>query len=162
MNTRVLIIALGALCIGGGWWKAHVWAGPTTSACELLTMQEVSKALNASVTIDQSASGPDGRDGDNCVWNATDGRNVMIRVAPLEDMTKAKVAYMVETMNAYSSDKPAEEIKGLVDDAKYRDYTGTLKGGVFIGRKGTTIFTVEGSPNRDTLMGLVKALLSRL
>ena len=27
---------------------------------------------------------------------------------------------------------------------------------------GTTIFTVEGSPNRDTLMGLVKVMLPRL
>jgi hypothetical protein len=162
MNARVFVMVLSVLCVAAGWWKAIAWAGPTTSACELLTIQEVSKALNASVILDQSASGPDGRDGDNCVWNTSDGRNVMIRVAPLGDMTKAKVAYMVETMNAYGGGKPAEEIQGLVDDAKYRDYFGTLKGGVFIGRKRTTIVTVEGSPNREALLGLAKVLLSRL
>lgn len=83
MNARVLIIALiSLLCIEAGWWSVGAGAGPTKSACDLLTVQEVSKALNASVTIDQGASGPDGRDGDNCVWNAGAGRNVMLRVAP--------------------------------------------------------------------------------
>lgn len=67
MNARVFVMVLSVLCVAAGWWKAIAWAGPTTSACELLTIQEVSKALNASVILDQSASGPDGRDGDNCV-----------------------------------------------------------------------------------------------
>ena len=162
MSMRAAVILGGVILIEQGWSMTTAWANPTQSACALFTIQDINNALSVSVVIDQAVSGPDSRDGDNCVWNSSDGRNVMLRVAPLQDITKAKVAYLVETMNAYGGGKPAEDIKGLADDATYRDYTGTLKGGVLSGRKGSIPFTVEGSPNRETIFGLANTLLSRL
>ena len=125
---RAAVILGGVILIEQGWSMTTAWANPTQSACALFTIQDINNALSVSVVIDQAVSGPDSRDGDNCVWNSSDGRNVMLRVAPLQDITKAKVAYLVETMNAYGGGKPAEDIKGLADDATYRITLAPSKG----------------------------------
>ena len=132
------------------------------SACDTLTLAEIGKVLGGKVVIDQSQSGPDDRSGDNCVWTGPNKSIILIRVQPVADKNQVQTKYKEALEQAYSGGRAPEALAGVGDEAKYRDYSGNLKGGVIVGRKGQVLFVVEGSASRDALGALAGVLISRM
>ncbi len=77
-------------------------------------------------------------------------------------MTLARLPATLIFAVAYANGKALESLSGVGDEAKFRHYAGNLKGGVIVGRKGQTIFVVEGSTSPELLASLANAVLSRL
>lgn len=140
---------------------APVWPGPLKAACELIGKTEVAKALGADVTIVEDASGPDPKGGDNCVWKAGN-RNAAVRVVMVKDRNFVDYTFTSIALDAYGTKRPPEIIARVGDEARYRTYDGNLMGGVVVGRKGNVIFVVEGNANRENLLDLARAILSRM
>ena len=124
-------------------------------ACQILTIADVQKVAGVAVTIDPSQSGPADDGWDYCAWKTPDGRFVILGVGP-------KASYASVLVQAFGGGPAAQTIAGVGDEARYRDYTGGLKGGVVVVRAGLVVFTLEGPMPRAELLGLSNLVLARI
>jgi hypothetical protein len=157
-GVRLAAVALAVLGLLGSPAGA---SGADRPVCELLTLEEVGRAAGAPAAIDPSASGPDDRGGDNCVWKARGQVVVETRVERLASPQRAQVAFGHARTEAFGPRPAPAPVAGLGDEALYRDFE-RVKGGALVIRRGTVVVGMSGVLPRDALVGLARLLLPRL
>jgi hypothetical protein len=155
------------ILLGGaaGTLLANTPAKPRT-ACELLSAAEVAAFLKVPlVHIDSLNSGMNEMTRvDFCNWyvkeNQPEGVMLKLRRAPSAD--EAAVSFIAAKVDEEMS-PPAKTtaIPGVGDEALYQPYADG-KGGTVVVRKGASVVSIIGSPSRETLVAMAKAMVPRL
>jgi hypothetical protein len=157
-GARAAGAALAALGLLG---SPAALPGAGRPACELLALEEVGRVAGAPVAIDPSASGPDDRGGDNCVWKARGQVVVEARVERVASPSQATVAFGRAATEAFGARPAPAKVPGLGDEALHRDFE-RVRGGALVIRRGAVVVGMSGMLPRDALVGLARLLLPRL
>lgn len=135
---------------------------PPKPVCELLSTGDVSKVVGVAVTVDPSQSGPAENGWDFCAWKMPDGHFVIVGIGAKASLTAARTDYAATLVSAFGGGPQSTAIAGLADEAQYRDYTGNLKGGVVVVRKGSAVMTIEAPTSRGDVLALARLVLARV
>ena len=158
--SRRLAPALAAIALAAGGVPPSLGAAGR-SACELLAREEVGRVAGGSVAIDPSASGPDDRGGDNCVWTRSGRVAAEMRVERLASPQRAAQAFAASRVEAFGNGPAPGPVPGLGDEALYRDFE-RVKGGALIVRRGPAVVTLSGTLPKDGFVSLARLVLGRL
>lgn len=143
-------------------WAASLLA-MALPACQILTPANVQMVVGAPVTVDPSQSGPGDEPGsDFCAWKTPNGRFVILGVHHMESAAAARTKYAAWLVEAFGGGPAAQAIKGVGDEAEYRNYVGGLQGGVVVVRAGLVVFTLEGPMDRAAVLGLANLVVVRV
>ena len=136
------------------------------TACQLVTAAEVAGLLKVpAVHIDSISSGKNEMlNVDLCSWYVREGESegVMLKLRRAPSSDKVPVAFIAAKIEPEFSEpaKPVS-ITGVGQEAVYVAYRDG-QGGTIVFRQRLAVVTITGSPAKETLVGMAKAIVPRL